>query len=260
MTDVSTSLAHSDSLRGEWRSYFEFLRRPRLPLEPTGFSGAALKDVLRLYGLDLSFMALLLVIAVLAVSGGTEMPENSVSQLGFGIGTVAAIVLFAPVVEEIIFRAWLSGRPGHLFLIPVGIAAWFLWPMVVQFAAYLVLAAQGGGSLPGPVAAALAAGFFAAIAAAGAYMWRGRAPSRWFARFFPFFYAISTVLFAFVHVFNFPGANMWMVLPFVLPQLLAGSIFGFARVTYGLWSSILLHFLHNATFIGIVLIGLYLGS
>ncbi len=260
MTIETTSLAHSESLRGEWRSYFTFLRRPKLPRAPTGFSGAALKDVLRLYALDLAFMALLLVVAVLAVSGGTEMPENSVAQMGVGPGIVVAIVFFAPVAEEIMFRAWLSGRPGHLFLIPVGIAAALLWPMAVQFAAYLVLSAQGGGSLPGPVASALAAAFFAAIAAAGAFRWRGRAPYAWFARFFPLFYAISTILFAFVHVFNFPSENVWVVLPFVLPQLLAGSIFGFARVTYGLWSSMLLHLMHNATFIGIVLIGLYLGS
>ena len=36
----------------------------------------------------------------------------------------------------------------------------------------------------------------------------------------------------------------------------AGSIFGFARVSYGLWASILLHMLHNATFVAMVFVGL----
>ena len=258
MTDVSTSLAHSDSVRGEWRSYFAFLRRPTLPVEPTGFSGAALTDVLRLYALDLAFMALLLVVAAFALSSGTAIPENSVSQMPFGVGTALLIVLFAPLIEEILFRSWLSGKPGHLFVIPVLIVALLLGPALIQFVALQILTLQGGGSLPGPVAFGIAAAFFIAIAGAGAYKWRGRPPYRWFSKLFPLFYAISTIVFALVHVFNFPTASVWVVLPFVLPQLLAGSIFGFARVTYGLWSSILLHTIHNATFVAIVAAGLYL--
>jgi len=260
MTDVSTSLAHSDSVRGEWRSYFAFLRRPRLPAAPTGYSGAALKDVFRLYALDLSFMALLLVVASLAVSGGTAIPSNSVAEMPFGIGTVLIIVLLAPLLEEILFRSWLSGKPGHLFLFPVLVIGVLLGPALVQFVAYQILTAQGGGTLQAPVAVAIVAAFFAAIYAAGVYRWRDRAPYRWFAKLFPLFYAISTIGFALVHIFNFPDASWWEVLPFVLPQLLAGSIFGFARVAYGLWSSILLHTLHNATFVGIVFLGLSLSS
>ena len=260
MTIETTSLAHSSSVRGEWRSYFAFLRRPRLPAKPTGFSAAAVKDVLRLYVLDFAFMALLMVAVLLAVSSGTEVPENSVAQLGFGLRTVAAIVLLAPFVEEIMFRSWLSGRPGHLFLLPILLAAALIGPAFVQFVAYQILSAQGGGTLPGPVAFSITAVFFIAIYAAGLFMWRGRPPLRWFARLFPLFYWISTLGFAFVHVYNFPTSSVWVALPFVLPQLLAGSIFGFARVTYGLWSSILLHTLHNATIIGVVLTGLYLGN
>ncbi|MDG6080072.1 CPBP family intramembrane metalloprotease [Erythrobacter litoralis] len=260
MTDISTSLAHAGSLRGEWRSYFAFLRSPKLPAAPTGFSGAALKDVFRLYALDLSFMAVLLVVATLAISGGTAIPKNSVAEMPFGLQTALAIVLLAPVIEEILFRSWLSGKPGHLFLIPVLAIAALLGPALVQFVAYQILAAQGGGSLQAPVAVAIVAAFFIAIYAAGLYMWRGRPPYRWFAKLFPLFYAISTIGFAFIHVFNFPEASVWVVLPFVLPQLLAGSIFGFARVRYGLWSSMLLHALHNGTFVAIVFVGLQMSS
>lgn len=256
MTSDTTSLAHADSLGGEWRSYFAFLRRPRLPAAATGFSGAALRDVLRLYALDLAFMTLLLVVALLAMMQGTAIPKNSVSQMTFGAGLAAVIVLAAPIAEELLFRSWLSGRPGHLFVVPVLIAALLVGPAFITFVAYQILAAQGGGSLPGPVAFGITAAFFAAIAAAGAYLWRGRPPMRWFARVFPLSFWLSTVIFAFVHVFNFPGAGIWTVLPFVLPQFVAGSIFGFARVTYGLWASILLHMLHNGTFVAIVFIGL----
>lgn len=260
MYSDTTSLARARRPGRGWRGYFAFLKRSRLPAQPTGFSGPALREVLQLYLLDLAFMVILLTLAIAAMAQGTAIPQNSVGQMAFGAGLVAVIVIAAPIVEEVLFRSWLSGRPGHLFLIPVLIAGAVLGPAFVGFAAYQILAAQGGGSLPGPVAVAVVAAFLAAIAAAGAWRWRGRPPMGWFARIFPLAFWLSTVIFAFVHVFNFPDAGMLTVLPFVLPQFVAGSIFGYARVAHGLWASILLHMLHNATFVAIVLIGLQVGS
>jgi len=48
-----------------------------------------------------------------------------------------------------------------------------------------------------------------------------------------------------VHVFNYAGDNPATLLPFVLPQLVGGLIWGYARIRYGWWSNILMHMAYN---------------
>ena len=66
--------------------------------------------------------------------------------------------------------------------------------------------------------------------------------------------ALGALLFAAAHLGNYEGAAL-VLLPLVVPQLLVGLILGYARVTYGLWSDILLHMLHNGLLIGLVVLG-----
>jgi cyanate permease len=40
----------------------------------------------------------------------------------------------------------------------------------------------------------------------------------------------------------------------VVPQLIAGLIFGYARVTYGLWSDMMLHMMHNGLLVGLIVL------
>ena len=62
------------------------------------------------------------------------------------------------------------------------------------------------------------------------------------------------MLFALAHLANYTEGEAVLLLPLVVPQLLAGLIFGYARVTYGLWSGMLLHMMHNALFISLVVL------
>ena len=113
-------------------------------------------------------------------------------------------------------------------------------------------------SLPGPRGAlALVAVLVLGVAAAIALLWRkrGQPPMGWFARHFRWFYLLSALAFASIHLTNFTEGNAALLLPLTLPQLLLGLILGYARVSFGLWSSMLMHGLHNTLFIGLVLAG-----
>ncbi|MGB7409049.1 MAG: CPBP family glutamic-type intramembrane protease, partial [Pontixanthobacter sp.] len=149
-----------------------------------------------------------------------------------------AIVVGAPVTEEIAFRGWLSGRLGHALaalLLAIGV---FAVPMlageeqaVVGFTAAIVLI----------------------VAAGAAILWgRRQTPMRWFAREFPFIFWATAAVFALVHLINFEQASLIVLLPLVLPQFVAGLMFGYVRVHYGLWAAMLLHALHNGTAIAVV--------
>ena len=64
----------------------------------------------------------------------------------------------------------------------------------------------------------------------------------------------ASLLFALAHLTNYTQGTALILLPLVVPQLIVGLILGYARVTYGLWSDILLHMLHNGLLIGLVLL------
>lgn len=55
---------------------------------------------------------------------------------------------------------------------------------------------------------------------------------------------LSSVLFGFMHVFNFPEINIYSII-LILPQIVAGFGFAYIRIKNGLAWSILLHSLNN---------------
>ena len=222
------------------RAFFAFLRRPVLPERVVGLRLSALRGTLGLFVLDLAMMAVLVSLALVAWLLGFTLPSSVVGELKMGAGLVALIVVFAPIGEELIFRSWLSGRPGHVGAAAVLLAAiGYLLTADLKAHPLLLLGALAGGLV---LAIGLAVGL------------RRRARFGFFARHFAWFYFASAAAFALVHLSNYSSGAAAVLLPLVLPQLLVGLILGYARVTYGLWSNILLHMMHNGLLITVVLL------
>ncbi len=240
MTGEATSPAVARWTPGEWRAFAGFLRRPALPSRVTGLRLAAVGATLRLFALDLLLMALLIGMAALATTLGFRFPENAIDQLDLSLLWLGIIVVGAPLAEELMFRGWLSGRPGHvtaLVALLVGIAI----PVMSGPQAHPVLVLGGMG--------------IAVLVAIGLLLWlRGRPPFAFFSRHFAWFYAASALLFASAHLANYTAEASPILLLLVVPQLIAGLIFGYARVTHGLWSDMLLHMLHNGLLISLVVL------
>ena len=207
-----------------------FLTRPRLPERASGPGIAVLREVGRLYLLDIAIMAVLAVVALLVVTVGFDLPANQLEGLEFDAETIALIVIGAPVFEELAFRSWLSGRPGHILAL-------------IVVAGGLIAAITFDDTRP---IVAMVLAFASLIAGAMLLYWgRLRGPMRWFAAAFPVIFYLATLAFALVHLFNYTEGALYVLLPLVVPQFVAGALFGYARVQYGLWAAILLHALHN---------------
>ena len=250
MTHSPTSLDRANSLRGEWRAFGAFLRRPRLPEGGPAPVKAGIVALVRLYALDAVLMTILAAIGGLVLLAGADLPDNMLEQTEFTPGWIAAIVLGAPLIEELIFRSWLSGRPGHV------IAA-------ALMAAGAALAAAMGAAYVGEQAemnVALSLIGAAVLAALVLFLLRRRAPMGWFRAIFPGLFWLVTLGFGFMHLFNFEAASLAILLPLTLPQIVAGTLFGYARVHYGLWASIALHAAHNGTAVSLALIAERLGG
>lgn len=233
--DPTSQLAPATGFRAEWARYRSFLRRPAVPDRAAPVSGASLVAVLRLAALDLTLAGGLILLALAASFAGFAPPDHALAEMQWTPAIVLTIVLMAPVLEELGFRGWLSGRAGAVF------------PVVLLGVAMAALLLAGKDS-------ALVAAGIAALAAVAALVLaiilRKRPAWGWFARIFPLFFWLSTASFALVHLLNYTEGSLATLLPLVLPQFIAGSIFGYARVTYGLWASMLLHVLHNGALVG----------
>lgn len=222
-----------------WRDFGRFVRRPQLPDFAAGPGGASLRRLLAILALDMAIMIPLILLALGAEALGVEFPDNALDDLAFNTQEILLIVFAIPLFEELLFRGWLSGRPGHLLAYAVCIAA----------AIVLAVGASAGAAIKGLVIGV-------AIALAGYWIWklRHKPALAWFQRHFLWFFAASTLIFAFIHVFNYEDtSNLVFLLPLVIPQFIVGLLLGYARVTLGLWACCLLHFLHNGLLVAGVL-------
>lgn len=245
MTDQSSSLVEQAYLEqarppATWRRVAHFAARPRLPERISGLTRASVVATLKLYALDMVLMGLVLCVFLAVEIAGVELPSNELEAIDLGPVTIALIVLGAPLGEEIAFRGWLSGRPGAL------------WPITLL--AIVLVGSAAFGERMGPAVQAVFVLGGIGLAGALAYIWHARPPHRWFARAFPVFFWLSALAFAAIHLGNYAETEK-MLWPLVIPQFLAGILFAYARVHYGLWSSIVLHILHNATLVALVLAG-----
>ena len=181
-----------------------------------------------------------LYLAGLAIIGALLALWQSVFHLpraeafkGFSPAVLAlAVVLAAPVGEEVLFRGWLTGRPRALWLLAMALlAAGLLTAVSLHWhdeAASLGVLATGLAALIGWLA-----------------LRRRTTPLRWFASGFAVWFYLSVAVFALLHLSNYPHVS-WALVPMVLPQAWAGLVFGFVRMRHGLWAAILAHATGNA--------------
>ena len=230
------------SMAAEWRQFAAFVKRPVLPQRAAPLKAGSFVAIGRMWALDIILMGALVTLAMIVVGFGLELPENALGQLEWTAATIAMIVLVAPVSEEILFRGWLSGRPGHV-----------LGLLVLGLGLYVVATFGASGGSAGAITGVAAMIFAGVIAITLIWKLGDRPPMPWFAKLFPAFFWLSTVAFALVHLVNYDEGSLAFLLPFVIPQFIAGMIFAYMRVHYGLWSAIAQHALHNATALSVVL-------
>lgn len=213
------------------REFVLFIRHPRL-IEPIGLASAEGRRVwLTMTGLTIAVLALVM-LPLLNLWQRTFSLSGPDAFQGVSQQWLAPIVIgIAPVIEEMLFRGWLTGRPRALWLVACLIGA----------AATLYAASRGFAPLP---ALALLGGLLIA-AVAGGLMLRRRPAPPWFARAFPVLFALSVLAFGTAHVINYAHLSL-LVLPMVLPQLWAGLTLGFVRMRVGLPASMLAHGCSNA--------------
>ena len=233
-------MADRPSFRREIRQFMLFIRRPRLtPRSPghraaDGFWGdwfpsvrlsRLLQWALLMWAINMLFLG---PIAVMAAGLGGATHRLNLQNIPW-----LTALLWAPFVEELVFRYGLR-RLKHL---------WWLLPPAI--------AAMLSG--PGLAGGLLVAAFMAVCWVPYGAGWpMARRPLPWSLRqryvgAFPWVFHVSSLAFSAVHLYNFNLAQtpVWLLPLLVLPQWVTGMVLGWQRVRHGIGAAIALHAIFN---------------
>lgn len=240
-------MSQTPTFRQEVHDFLRFLRTPRLSPRLKGqdlghawhtdwTNGLGVKRIMQ--------WALLLWIINLTVFGplAASVAISAGAQHRLDLSNIPwkQAVLWAPVIEELVFR-YVLRRPSQFFwVLPFGLWCLFTGPealtvsVVVAIVVLLyVRPTYGAGSS------------FSAIALGKAW------PKRWYktyVRHFAWLFYGSTLLFAALHLYNFKfeQISFWVLPLLILPQFITGLVLAWLRVRRGIGASIILHAVFNA--------------
>jgi hypothetical protein len=239
--------ARPPGFRAELKDFLRFVVRPRLGPRLPGraamrgwvedwFPSLRLGSLIRwacvLWFVNLFFLGPIALAA--AGAGGAQ------SRLNLWNIPWAAALLWAPIVEELVFRYGLRHPAQALWLVPASLAAMLMG--LHWYSALLLAAVLAGCWVPVLLG------------------WRfARRPMRWrwrrrYQKALPWIFHASCLLFAAAHLANFSydRTPLWLMPLLVLPQWLTGTVLGWQRMRRGVGASMLLHGIFNAGPLGMV--------
>ncbi len=148
-------------------------------------------------------------------------------------------LLLAPVLEEALFRGWLTGRIAALRFAAYGFGALGLFTSSLMVPAGYAAAMSLAGS---------------ALVFAGLIHWsrtrhRDTAVPVWFTRHFHWLVWSSTVLFGLIHLGNYEALAHPLGVLVVVPQTIGGLLLAYTRTRLGLGAAMAHHAAYNAVFL-----------
>lgn len=142
-------------------------------------------------------------------------------------------VIMAPVVEEFLFRYYITKPTVFILGVPLILTA---VPLLYAF----------NGSMHWYLALPLAViGIFIFFLAAFQKEIKNLLLTQYL-MCFPYIVYLSAVIFAFIHIFNFGGEIAWFYTPIlVFPQFVVGLFLAYVRVRNGMMHCIMIHAINN---------------
>lgn len=161
------------------------------------------------------------------------------------LAVAVAVVIVGPLVEEIIFRGWLSGT----------------WRSLAGSALFLAIF-YGGAALMSEFDVGPAGVKSMGLVALGlALIWllrplgsRSRVPG--YDRVFPFLFWGQGIVFGLLHYQNFSATSPILAIMMTLPLIVCAWLWGYARIVLGLGGAVLIHAAYNVpVVVGMIAMG-----
>jgi len=226
------------TLRERLADIARFMARPTFASQPMPWGRAAVLALLAVFALDMAVDQLAYVLIDGWDSEAGFLPEpldfdGSLTQ------DLLEFLVIAPLLEELAFRAWLTGRTAALRFAIYGFTALGLMLAGVYAPAEYAM----------PMALAGAACVFAGLIHWGRTRHRDRSVPVWFTRRFHWFVWGSSLLFGLIHLGNYEPLSHPLGLLVVLPQTIGGLLLAYTRTRIGLGAAMAHHAAYNAVFL-----------
>lgn len=215
-----------------------FAARPTFLARPMAWGRAAALALVVVFALDCALDALVTWLTATWDAGAGFLPEPVEEDIPFLEDAFNAL-LVAPVLEELAFRAWLTGRIAALRFAVYGFAA--------MGALMASLIAAPAWAMPLGLAGA-------GIALAGLIHWNAVRHGDtdvplWFTRNFHWVVWLSSLGFGLIHLGNYEALTHPLGVLVVMPQTIGGLLLAYTRTRLGLGAAIAHHALYNAVFL-----------
>lgn len=212
-----------------------FLARPAFIAAPQALGRETAKGLLAVALLHVALLAVVIGPVWLAGRSAGVLPEPDLHPDTLAASPLAFLVI-APLLEELLFRGWLTGHVAALRFGAAGFAA-------------MALMLAGVALLPGHARLLGFAG--AGVAIAGLVHWSmtralDRAVPAGFVRQFGGIVWAQALLFGLIHLGNYASLASPLGLVVVLPQVLGGLLLAYIRTRLGLGAAMAYHAGYNA--------------
>ena len=225
------------------RDMIGYLRHPYPVAARTPFTPQALLELLKLLGFALLMLPVLgLLMGAIFAATGVSMPEPSdeYKEVMNRPNFILLAAVMAPLVEELLFRSWLGKRGGVLWVAPLLLAG--LAVIVLVNSDTMALGIRAALML-------IVLGSFALYIRRYLSLRRDdTALDHALTRVFPFAFWGTSIGFGLMHLANYEGGDMGVLLPLIiLPQFMVGVILGYIRMRFGLLPAMGFHGAYNTT-------------
>ena len=204
--------------------------------------GIVFKESL-LYYLKYLIVSFAIIIAVLMLSDLLGLDIKNVNSWK-GIGTEKAVntlllsAFLGPVLEECIFRLWISFRRGHIF-ISLFVIAYVILTKCLPNGHNVYIGTIQSDYFEFPLLKTLLSSAFASCI----FLFKEEHLQRFFSKYGRAFILASVIVFALLHLTNMRCA--WYIYPFLicmcLPQFVLGVSVTNLRLRIGFWAAVLFH-------------------
>ncbi|RJY09698.1 type II CAAX prenyl endopeptidase Rce1 family protein [Aurantiacibacter aquimixticola] len=213
-----------------------FLRRPRIEANENLSIGNRFSIGAGLFAISLAVTAVfgLLALPIILATDLTTGERLNEALAGSAWSVMLAVVLIGPLVEEIIFRGWLSGTWRAVFASALALGTIYAGSAIVD--PYF---AEGSAVKSGLLALGAVA-----IVLGLSPLDRGRRIVG-FGQAFPTIFYVQAIIFGALHFTNYAATSPVIALVATLPLVACGLIWGYARIRLGFASAVMLHAAYN---------------